>query len=405
MIDVKRVLEDFPILTATDGSGRTLCYLDSGATSQRPNQVLAAMDRYYTEMNANIHRGVYRISEEATAAYEAAREKIRAFLNAKSTREIIYTSGTTESINLVAKCWGRSLSAGDRVVVTEYEHHSNLVPWQMLSAERGIQIEVIPVLDDGTLDQGVYRDILTREPKLVAIGGMSNVLGTVPPVAEMIRAAHDAGALVLVDGAQTVPHQPVDVRALDADFLAFSAHKMLGPTGIGILYGKEALLQAMPPFLGGGDMIRKVGLRSFTAADLPYKFEAGTKQIAEAIGFGAAVDYLSALGMENVAAHEQMLTERAITVLRTVPGLTIYGPRRERGGLVSFTIDGVHPHDVASLLDEARICVRAGHHCAMPIHDRFRIPATTRASFYLYNTEADVERLAAGLKRVIQIFA
>lgn len=261
MIDVKRVLEDFPILTATDGSGRTLCYLDSGATSQRPNQVLAAMDRYYTEMNANIHRGVYRISEEATAAYEAAREKIRAFLNAKSTREIIYTSGTTESINLVAKCWGRSLSAGDRVVVTEYEHHSNLVPWQMLSAERGIQIEVIPVLDDGTLDQGVYRDILTREPKLVAIGGMSNVLGTVPPVAGMIRAAHDAGALVLVDGAQTVPHQPVDVRALDADFLAFSAHKMLGPTGIGILYGKEALLRAMPPFLGGGDMIRKVGLR------------------------------------------------------------------------------------------------------------------------------------------------
>lgn len=275
----------------------------------------------------------------------------------------------------------------------------------MLSAERGIQIEVIPVLDDGTLDQGVYRDILTREPKLVAIGGMSNVLGTVPPLAEMIRAAHDAGALVLVDGAQTVPHQPVDVRALDADFLAFSAHKMLGPTGIGILYGKEALLRAMPPFLGGGDMIRKVGLRSFTAADLPYKFEAGTKQIAEAIGFGAAVDYLSALGMENVAAHEQMLTERAITVLRTVPGLTIYGPQRERGGLVSFTIDGVHPHDVASLLDEARICVRAGHHCAMPIHDRFRIPATTRASFYLYNTEADVERLAAGLKRVIQIFA
>ena len=214
-----------------------------------------------------------------------------------------------------------------------------------------------------------------------------------------------SGALVLVDGAQTVPHQPVDVRALDADFLAFSAHKMLGPTGIGILYGKEALLRAMPPFLGGGDMIRKVGLRSFTAADLPYKFEAGTKQIAEAIGFGAAVDYLSALGMENVAAHEQMLTERAITVLRTVPGLTIYGPQRERGGLVSFTIDGVHPHDVASLLDEARICVRAGHHCAMSIHDRFRIPATTRASFYLYNTEADVERLAAGLKRVIQIFA
>lgn len=407
MFDTQQILNDFPILTRPGKNGLPLCYLDSGATSQRPNQVVEAVSRFYTEINANVHRGVYRISEEATEAYEGAREKIRAFINAKSTHEIVFTSGTTEAINLVARSWGAgNLNPGDRVVITEFEHHSNLVPWQMLAAEKGLTLDVIPVLDDGTLDLDAYAELLKLGPKLITISGMSNVLGTIPPLETMIAAAHEAGALVLVDGAQLVPHLKTDVRALDADFLVFSGHKMLAPTGIGILYGKEALLNAMPPFLGGGDMIRKVFLRSFTVADLPYKFEAGTKPIAQAAGFGAAIDYLNSVGMDRIAAHEHALTQRAITALQEVPGLTIYGPLSEkRGGAVSFTIDGIHPHDVASLLDRDGICVRAGHHCAMPIHDRFQIPATTRASFYLYNSETDVERLSVSLKKVVSIFA
>lgn len=407
MINTTKVIQDFPILTTPGANGRTLCYLDSGATSQRPNQVLEAMDQFTQTMNANVHRGVYKISERATEAYEGVRTKIRAFLNAKSEREIIFTSGTTEAINLVARTYGRTfLNEGDRIVVSEYEHHSNLVPWQMLAAEKGLTIEVIPVLDDGTLDQDAYADILNREPKLIALGGMSNVLGTVPPLRAMICAAHEAGAVVLVDGAQLVPHRAVDVRDLDVDFIAFSGHKMLAPTGIGVLYGKEALLQRMPPFFGGGDMIRKVYLRSFVAADLPYKFEAGTKPITEVIGLGAAIDYLSALGMDAIAAHEHELTTAAIHALSEIPGVKIIGPLSgDRGGAVSFTLDCAHPHDVASLLDREAICVRAGHHCAMPIHDRFKIPATTRASFYVYNTRTDVDRLAAGVRSVVKIFS
>ncbi len=407
MLNTQKILNDFPILTRPGANGLPLCYLDSGATSQRPNQVIDAAARFYTEINANVHRGVYRISEEATEAYESAREKIRAFLNAGSTREIIFTSGTTEAINLVARSWGaKNLNSGDRVVVTEFEHHSNLVPWQMLAAEKEIVLDVIPVLDDGTLDLDVYNELLKLGPKLIAVSGMSNVLGTIPPLEFMIPAAHEAGALVLVDGAQLVPHLKTDVRALDADFLVFSGHKMLAPTGIGVLYGKEALLKEMPPFFGGGDMIRKVFLRSFTVADLPYKFEAGTKPIAQAVGLGAAIDYLNLLRMDQIAAHEHELTLRAIKSLQAVPGLAIYGPLGgNRGSAISFTIEGIHPHDIASLLDREGICVRAGHHCAMPIHDRFRIPATTRASFYLYNTEADIERLCAGLKKVVSIFA
>lgn len=407
MISTAKVLQDFPILTAPDAKGRTLCYLDSGATSQRPNQVLEAMDRFTTTTNANVHRGVYKISERATEAYESVREKVRAFLNAKSEREIIFTGGTTEAINLVARTYGGTfLNEGDRIVVTEYEHHSNLVPWQMLADAKGLEIEVVPVLDDGTLDQNVYADILRREPKLVAIGGMSNVLGTVPPLKAMIRAAHEVGAVVLVDGAQLVPHRVVDVRDLDVDFVAFSGHKMLAPTGIGILYGKEALLKKMPPFFGGGDMIRKVYLRSFVAADLPYKFEAGTKPITEVIGLGAAVDYLTALGMDAIAAHERELAMAAIRELSAIPGVNIIGPLSgDRGGAISFTMDCAHPHDVASLLDREGICVRAGHHCAMPIHDRFKVPATTRASFYIYNTLEDVDRLAEGVRTVARIFS
>lgn len=406
-MDILKIRGDFPILNTLSKSGQPLSYLDSGATSQRPNQVVAAMDRYYREYNANIHRGVYKLSEDATTAYEGAREKIRAFLNARSTREIIYTSGTTESINLVAYSWGRKfLRQGDRVVLTQYEHHSNMVPWQMLASAIGIEIDYIPVKDDFTLDMDVFAELMAKKPKLLAIGGQSNVLGTIPPLATMIPAAHAVGALVLIDAAQMVPHMKVDVQALDVDFLAFSSHKMLGPTGIGILYGKESLLQSMPPFLGGGDMIKKVHFDSFTVADLPYKFEAGTKQIAEAIGLGAAVDYLSAIGFDAISTYEHALTTKAIAQLSTIPGLKIFGPMGgNRGSAVSFTLDGIHPHDVASLLDRDGICVRAGHHCAMPIHERFNLPATTRASFYLYNTEAEVDRLAAGLRKVVDFFA
>ncbi len=405
-MNIKQIVSEFPILNQPERNGKRLCYLDSAATTQKPYAVLNAMDAYYQEYNANIHRGVYHISEQATAAYETARAKIRAFINAGSDQEIIFTRNSTESINLVAYTWGRkNLQAGDLVILTEMEHHSNLVPWQILKAEKGIQIEYIPVLDDGLLDLETYRQLLTKNPKLVGASGMSNVMGTIPPIQEMIAQAHTAGALFLLDGAQMVPHMPVDIQALDADFFVFSAHKMLGPTGIGILYGKEALLEAMPPFLGGGDMIKKVRLDSFSVNDLPYKFEAGTPAIAESIGFGAAVDFLNQLGMEAVFAHELALTAYALDRLQQVPGLKIIGPvSGTRGAALSFTLDYAHPHDVAQLLDRENICVRAGHHCAMPLHDRFKVPATTRASLYVYNDENDVDRLIEGLNTVYKFF-
>jgi cysteine desulfurase / selenocysteine lyase len=404
--DIKKIRSDFPILDREVHPGVKLVYLDSTATSQKPKAVIEAMDRYYENTNANIHRGVHSLAEEATAEYESARQHIASFINARSPKEIIYTRNATESINLVAYSWGRTnLKSGDVIILTEMEHHSNLVPWQMVAAEKGVRLEFIPVTPDGLLDLAEYSRLLELNPRLVAFTQMSNVLGTIPPTKEMIRQAHAAGALVLIDGAQSVPHFPVDVRDLDADFLAFSGHKMCGPTGIGILYGKQALLEAMPPFMGGGDMIRKVYLRTFTPNDLPHKFEAGTPAIAEAIGLGAAVDYLNQVGMKAIAEHEHEVTQYALERLSEVSGLTLLGPDGDqRGGVASFTLKGIHPHDVAQILDTLGVAVRAGHHCAMPLHDKFQIPASTRASFYLYTAVEEVDILVQGLEKVKKIF-
>lgn len=406
LLDPTRIRTDFPILNREVRPGVPLVYLDSTATSQKPTRVLEAMDAYYNLNNANIHRGVHTLAEEATAAYESARERIAHFIGAASTKEVIYTRNTTESINLVAQTWGRAnLKAGDLVILTEMEHHSNLVPWQMLAAQLKLRLDFIPVTRDGLLDLDTYHQLLAQGPKLVSFTQMSNVLGTINPAREMIAAAHAAGAVTLVDGAQSVPHFPVNMQDLDADFLAFSAHKMCGPTGIGILYGKEKLLDAMPPFLGGGDMIKRVRLTSFIANDLPHKFEAGTPAIAEAIGFGAAVDYLTEVGMEAIAAHEHALTEYALERLEEIPGVWVFGPSAEKkGGVASFTLDDVHPHDIAEILDKHGIAVRAGHHCAMPLHEKFDIPATARASFYLYNTREEVDKLMDAIYDVKRIF-
>ncbi len=405
--DVEAARADFPILQQEHHPGVPLIYLDNAATSQKPLKVIEATDDYYRRYNANVHRGVHKLSEEATAAYEQARIKLRKFINADSKREIVYTRGTTESINLVAQSWGRAnLKPGDVVVSTEMEHHSNIVPWQLLAAEKGFTIQYIPLLPDGTLDQEAYARFLNEGAvRLVTFTHVSNVLGTVNPVKEMAKQAHDAGALVLVDGAQSVPHMAVDVRALDVDFLAFSGHKMLGPTGSGVLYGKRDLLEAMPPWMGGGDMISTVRLTGSTWNDLPYKFEAGTPSIAEAIGLGTAVDYLSALGMDKIQAHEQEITAYALDRLAEVPGVTLYGPDAEKKGAVaSFTMAGVHAHDVAQILDSQGIAVRAGHHCAMPLHECLHVAATARASFYLYNTTREVDALVEALYKVKETF-
>ncbi|MBR6089875.1 MAG: cysteine desulfurase [Anaerolineaceae bacterium] len=407
MFDSKAILKDFPLLLQTDAQGKRICYLDSGATSQKPKAVMDALSEYYSTYNANVHRGIYAISERATEATEVTRTKIRDFIHAASSSEIIYTRNATESINLVARSWGEAnLKAGDVVILSEMEHHSNLVPWYMLAERIGIRIEFIPVTDEFEPDLDAWHKLLKEtSPKLVSLTGMSNVLGTIPPIRDMVREAHEAGALFLMDGAQAVPHMPVDVQDLDVDFLAFSAHKMLGPTGLGVLYGKKSLLNAMPPFLGGGDMIGKVHLGSFTCNELPYKFEAGTPSIAEEVCFGAAIDYLTALGMDAVFEKDHQLTEAAIARLSDVPGLKLFGPKGgNRGSAVSFTLDYVHPHDVADILGSRGVCVRAGHHCAMPLHERFNVPATTRASLYIYNTEEDIERLFEGLMFVYKLF-
>jgi cysteine desulfurase/selenocysteine lyase len=406
MLNVNEVRKDFPIFKRETSPGVPLVYLDSTATSQKPLAVIEAMDSYYRRSNANIHRGVHTLAEEATFMYEQARVKIANFINAPSAHQVIYTRNTTESINLVAYTWARAnLKSGDLVILTEMEHHSNLVPWHMLQADRGIELDFIPVTEEGRLDLDAYRSLLSRSPKLVSFTHMSNVLGTINPAAEIIRLAHAAGAITLVDGAQSVPHLAVDVQALDADFLAFSAHKMCGPTGIGALYGKLELLEAMPPFLGGGDMIKEVKLRSFRPNTLPHKFEAGTPAIAESVGFGAAVDYLSALGMDVIAAHEHEMTEYALERLEEVPGVKVFGPSAQnKGGVAAFTLEGVHPHDVAQILDRDGIAVRAGHHCAQPLHEKFGIPATSRASFYLYNTKDEVDLLVNGIYKVKELF-
>ena len=401
------IRNDFPILRRTVANGKPLVYLDNAASSQKPEMVLRAMDDYYRTCNANVHRGVHTLSEEATTAFEAAREKVARFVNAPNARQIVFTRGTTESINLVAYSWGRAnLKPGDEVLITAMEHHANIVPWQIVQEQLGFTLRYVPVTDQGLLNLEKLDELLTERTRLFAFVHASNVVGTINPVRQLVAAARAVGAKVLIDGAQSVPHMPVDVQDLDADFFAFSSHKMCGPTGIGVLYGKRDLLEAMPPFMGGGDMIREVTLAGSKWNSLPYKFEAGTPSIAEAIGLGAAVDYLQQVGMGWVQAHERELVAYAYDRLSEVEGLHILGPGPEqRGGLLAFTLEGVHPHDIAAILDREGVAVRAGHHCAQPLHDRFGIVASARASFYLYNTPEEVNVLADALHKAQEIFA
>jgi len=406
MLNVEKVRADFPILSAYAHPGVPLVYLDSAASSQKPSVVIDAMNDYYRGYNSNVHRGIHRLSEDATVAYEDARGKVRRFINAPSDETVIYTRNTTEAINLVAYSWARAnLQPGDEVLITAMEHHANIVPWQLITEMTGATLRHIPFNADGTLDLTQLPDLLTEKTKLFAFTAVSNVFGTINPVRELVAAAHAVGAITVVDAAQAVPHMPVDVQAWDCDFMAFSAHKMCGPTGIGILYGKRELLEAMPPFMGGGDMIRRVALDKSTWADLPYKFEAGTPAIAEAIGLGAAAAYLTGLGMENVHAYEQYITNYAAEALSEVPGLTILGPgASQRAGVAAFTLDGAHPHDIAQLLDEDGVAVRAGHHCAMPLHKICGINATARASYYIHTTTQEVDKLVESLHRVRRVF-
>jgi cysteine desulfurase/selenocysteine lyase len=404
-LDVAAIRKDFPILSR-EIYGKRLAYLDNTATTQKPVQVLRAIEEFYRTNNANVHRGVYLMAEESTEMYEAARDIVARFLNARSSKEIVFTRGTTESINLVSNSWGRkNVGPGDVLVATEMEHHSNMVPWQLLAEEKGATLRYIPVDGSGRLDLSNLDAILDGPVKLLAVAHMANAIGTINPVEELIRRAHAAGAVVLVDGAQSVPHLGTDVRALDCDFLAFSGHKMLAPTGIGALYAKRDLLEAMPPFFGGGEMIREVKLSGSTWNEIPFKFEAGTMNVGDAIALGVAIEYLEGLGMDAVRRHDAELTIRALEGLGAIPGVTIYGPPApERGGIVSFTVEGIHAHDVAAVLDREGIAVRAGHHCTMPLHAKFGIAASTRASFYVYNLPEEIDRLVAGVRKAKQVF-
>src|SRR5215207_8212803 len=404
MYDVEEIRHDFPILDRRIGDNK-LVYLDNAATSQKPRRVLDALAEYYEEHNANIHRGVHRLAEEATAAYEESREKVARFLSAPDTTSLVFTRGTTESINLVAYAWGRKfLREGDEVVLTEAEHHSNLVPWQLAAQATGAKLRFIPIREDGTLVLEEAERLIGPRTKLVGCIHSSNVLATINPVERLAQLAHDAGALLLVDGAQSAPHLPVNVEALGCDFFACSGHKMLGPTGVGVLWGRSEVLEEMDPFLGGGGMIREVHLDHSTWNDPPYKFEAGTMNIAQVVGIGAAVEYLKGLGMENVREHERRLGEYAYQRLSELEGITIHGPTEERTGIVSFTLPDVHPHDLSQLLDEEGIAIRSGHHCTQPLMRRLGVVATARASFYLYNTEQEVEALVDALARAREFF-
>jgi len=406
-LDPVALKADFPIL-AQESHGKPLAYLDSAASSQRPRTVIEAMDEFYRVHYANIHRGVYALSEGATAAYEQARDKVAAFIHAPARRGVIFTRNATEGINLVAYAWGRAnVGPGDRVIVTEMEHHSNLVPWQQLAQAVGAELSLVSVTDEGRLDLESLDRLLEGPVKLVAFTHVSNVLGTVNPVREIVARvrARSPGARVLVDSAQGVPHLPVDVEAWDCDFLAFSGHKMCGPTGIGVLYGRPELLEGMPPFLTGGGMINRVGRTEATWADLPDKFEAGTPAIVEAVGLGAAVDYLSQVGMEAIWEHEQELAAYALERLEESPGVRVVGPPAgERCGLVAFTVESVHPHDLAQILDWEGIAIRAGRHCAQPLHERLGLNSTARASFYLYNTREEIDRLVEGIQKAQGLF-
>jgi cysteine desulfurase/selenocysteine lyase len=403
-LDARALRADFPIL-AREIHGRPMVYLDNAATSQRPLAVLEAVDSFYRHSNANVHRGIYTLSGEATDLYEDARLAVSQFIGATSPAEIVFTRGTTEAINLVAYTWGsQNLGPGDAVLLTEMEHHSNIVPWQLRAARHGFEVRYIRLTDDGRLDMRDLDRLLDERVKLVSFVHVSNALGTVNPVAELVLAARSVGAKVLLDAAQSVPHQPVDVKQLGVDFMAFSGHKMCGPTGIGALWARREILEEMPPFHGGGEMIRTVSLEGSTFADVPAKFEAGTPAIAQAIGLAAATRYLRAVGMERIHRHESTLVKYALQLLSEVPGLTIYGPKAERSSSVTFTMDGIHPHDLASILDSQGVAVRAGHHCTMPIHTRFGLSATARASVYLYNTLEDIDALAQGLIFAREVF-
>lgn len=396
---------DFPILDQTN-RGKKLVYLDSGASSQKPLQVINAISHFYSHDYANIHRGVYELSERATWLYEAARKKIKTFINAKHEEEIIFVRGTSEGINLVADSFGRMhFKPGDEVILSTMEHHSNIVPWYLLKEKLGITLKIIPITNEGAIDLSAYQKLFSKRTKLVAVTHVSNVLGTINPVKEMTVLAHDNGVPVLLDGAQAVPHLSVDVQDLDCDFYVFSSHKMYGPTGIGILYGKKALLETMPPYQGGGDMIETVSFSHITYAKLPQKFEAGTPNIASAIGFGEAVTYLQDIGMTNVFSHEQILLDYAETQLKMIPGLRIIGETKPKAGVISFVLDGIHPHDIATVLDHEGIAVRAGHHCAMPLMQRFNLPATVRATLGIYNNHSDIDALLAGILTTKRLFA
>ena len=402
--DVDAIRRDFPILS-TRVYGKPLVYLDNAASAQKPMAVIEAEQRVYESLYANIHRGVHYLSVHATDAYDAARETARAFLNAESAHEIIFVRGTTEAVNLVAQTYGRqNVGAGDEVLITALEHHSNIVPWQLLCEEKGARLAVAPIDDSGALELGAFEKMLSPKTRIVSVAHLSNALGTVLPVRRIVELAHARGIPVFVDGAQAAPRMPVDVRALDVDFYAFSSHKIYGPTGVGVLYGKTALLEAMPPYQGGGDMIRSVTFEKTTFNDLPYKFEAGTPNIAGGIAFGAALDYVNGLGLTAIAQHEHDLLAYATAALSEIAGLTIVGNAREKAGVLSFVLEGVHPHDIGTVLDREGIAIRTGHHCAQPVMDRFGLPATARASFGLYNTRGEVDALVAGIHKVIGMF-
>jgi len=403
--DVARIRADFPILKLAPG-GKPLVYLDNAASSQMPQQVIDRLVRYQTTQHANIHRAVHTLSEIATAEYEAARRKLARFINAREEREVIFTSGTTEAINLAMHGWGRKfIGAGDEIILTTLEHHSNIVPWQMLAEEKGAKIRVVPINDAGELLIDEYEKLFTARTKLVGVTHVSNALGSVNPVKQMIAFAHARGVPVLVDGAQAAPHMNVDVQDLDCDFYAFSGHKLCGPTGIGVLYGKAMLLERMQPFKGGGDMILSVTFEKTTYNVIPQKFEAGTPPIAAAIGLGAAVEYLSGIGMDAIAAHEHALLEYATAQLQRMPGVRLIGTAKEKAAVLSFALEGVHPHDVGTLLNQDGVAVRTGHHCAQPVMQRFKVPATSRASFAFYNTPAEVDALVAGIRNVQKVFS
>ena len=404
-LDAAQVRKDFPILHQLV-NGKPLVYLDNGATSQKPQSVIDALVRYYTTENANVHRGVHTLSQQATDDYENARSKIRSFLNAASDQEIIYTRGTTESINLVAQTFGKqNIGPGDEIIVSNMEHHSNIVPWQILCEEKGAILRVVPIDDSGELLMDEFESMLGPRTKLVSMTHVSNALGTIVPAERIVELSHAQGVPVLLDGAQAVPHMQVDVRSLDCDFYVFSGHKLFGPTGIGVLYGKAGLLDSMPPYQGGGEMIKSVTFEKTLYADLPYKFEAGTPNIAGAIGLGEAIDYVEALGYDRIMAHEQELLDYGARALSSIEGLKIIGTAAHKSGILSFVLDGVHPHDIGTILDIEGIAVRTGHHCAQPVMDRFQIPATARASLAMYNTKEDIDALVLGIDRVLEVFS